>query len=340
MTLSQGSKAFLAVLGVLAVLASAGLFLLNRGGADAGEAGTPVTVEIPEGTGLGGIGDLLAAEGVIRSALAFRVAAELEEGASAIQAGTYQMRIGMGTDEALAVLVRGPERPAVFRVTVPEGLTVAQTLQRLAEAEGSPFTVEQLRAALDGIALPDWVPLDRLPAGAEPYEGLLFPNTYDFRADATPEAVLGRLIDETESVLSTVGQAADLDRYEVLIAASLIEREARLREEQAVISSVIRNRLAIDMRLQIDATVLYALGEHKDRVLKSDLEVDSPWNTYRNTGLPPTPISGAGAAAVEAAANPEQTDFLYYVVVDPETGRHEFTRTLEEHNRARAKAGG
>jgi UPF0755 protein len=152
--------------------------------------------------------------------------------------------------------------------------------------------------------------------------------------------VLGRLVRQTESVLESVTPPADLSGYEVLILGSLIEREARLREEQRTISAVMHNRLEIGMALQIDATVLYALGEHRDRVLYEDLEVESPWNTYRYPGIPPTPISGAGRAAIEAAADPTDDDYLYYVVIDPETGEHGFSRTLEEHNQLRREAQG
>ena len=205
-------------------------------------------------------------------------------------------------------------------------------------SEHSPFTVEELEAALDGVALPDWVPLEELPGAAEPFEGLLFPDTYDFPLDIDPQSLLSRLVLQTERVMEGIQPPPNLSRYQVLVMASLVEREARLREEQPRIAAVMHNRLARDMALQIDATVLYALGEHKDRVLYSDLEIDSPWNTYRSKGLPPTPISGAGRAAIEAAAKPAQEDYLYYVVVDPQTGRHGFSRTLEEHNRLRQEA--
>jgi UPF0755 protein len=339
MALSNSSKGFLGVLVVVAVLAGGALFWLGRGGATSVPEGETVAIEIPEGTSVAGVAELLAEQGVIRSALAFEVNARLDDRALQIRAGTHTLTSGMSADEILAVLSAPPPEADSFRVTIPEGLDVDETLTRIAEAEGSPFTVEQLRSALTAVPLPSWVPVDTLPEGAEPFEGLLFPNTYDFVVASDPQTVLARLLEETEAVMAGVTPPEGRSLYDVLITASLIEREARLREEQPVISSVITNRLAEGMRLQIDATVLYALGEHKDRVLNADLEVQSPWNTYVNAGLPPTPISGAGEAAIQAAANPAKTDFLYYVVVDPETGRHEFNRTLEEHNAAKARAG-
>ncbi|HVL98414.1 MAG TPA: endolytic transglycosylase MltG [Egibacteraceae bacterium] len=336
MALSKGSKGFLLALVVVGVLLAAGvaaLGALTGGGSGEGE---PVTVEIPEGIGASAVGDILADAGVVRSAVAFKIAARFDERAERIRTGTYRLRTGMGTDAALEELAagEGQRRADSFRVTIPEGRTVTQTLERIAEAEGSPFTVSQLEAALTSVPLPDWVPsgLPEGPRDFAQYEGLLFPDTYEFRTDATAEDVLDRLVERTEDILESVDVPEGFTRYEVLILASLIEREARLPDEQRLVSAVLHNRLERPMRLQIDATVIYAHGEHLDRVLNRHLEIDSPWNTYRYDGLPPTPISGSGESAIRAAADPADEDYLYYVVVDPETGEHGFSRTLEEHN--------
>ena len=293
-------------------------------------ASEPVSVEVPEGFGAGGVADLLEERGVIRSATIFKLQARLDDRSSRIRPGTYEFEPGASFDEILTALTEVPEAAPTFRVTIPEGLNVEQTLDRVAEAEDSPFRKRQLRRALRGVALPAWVPQE-LPEGAEPFEGMLFPSTYDFLQAATPEDVLGQLVEQTETVMERVGVPAE-ERYETLIKASLIERETRVREEQPIVSSVISNRIEQGMRLQIDATVVYAKGETVNRVLTSDLEIDSPWNTYQIDGLPPTPISGAGESAIQAAANPEETEFLYYVVDDRDTGSHAFAETLSEHN--------
>ena len=318
----------------LALLAAATFSYLS-GGSGEGEL---VAFTVPDGVGASTLADILAEEGVIRSAFAFKLRARFDDRAATIQAGDYELRKGMSVGDVLDALSTGPAAPDSFRVLIREGLTVEQTLEAIAGAQGSPFTVDQLREALNGVALPEWVPAEDLPDAAEPFEGLLFPDTYDFRLDIDPQTLLARLVEQTDKVLASVAPPANLSPYQVLVMASLIEREARLREEQPRISAVMHNRLERGMQLQIDATVLYALGEHKARVLYEDLEIDSPWNTYRNPGLPPTPISGAGRAAIEAAANPAPEDYLYYVVVDPETGRHGFSRTLDEHNRLRQEA--
>lgn len=327
---------FLAFVVALALAGVGAVTYLSSGSGD----GSAVELAVPEGTSVARVGELLVEQGVIRSGLAWRLRTRLDDRAGRILAGEYELRRGMSIDEALTVLAAGPSEPDSFRVLIPEGLTVRQTLEAIAGAKDSPFTVEQLRAALNGVALPEWVPVQGLPPDAEPFEGLLFPDTYVFPLDIDPQSVLARLVQQTERVMASVTPPQGLSRYQVLVMGSLIEREARLREEQARISAVMHNRLERGMQLQIDATVLYALGEHKNRVLYRDLEIDSPWNTYRNPGLPPTPISGAGRAAIEAAANPAAEDYLFYVVVDPATGRHGFSRTVEEHNRLRQEARG
>lgn len=333
MALSRGSKVFLVVLLLVGLAAGAGItWLFATAETDAAAAeGEVVEVEVPEGAGATTVAEVLEREGVIRSGLAFRLFARFDERASRLQPGAYELRVGMSSDEILEILAEGPPPPPSYRVTIAEGLTVDQTLSRLAEA--SPFTEEELEDALAGVALPDWVPVDDLPEGADPFEGLLFPDTYEFLEETDAQEVLARLVSQADGVISDIEPPEGFSPYEVLIIASLIERETRLVEEQEVVSSVIHNRLARPMRLQIDATVQYARGEHTDRLLYEDLDVESPWNTYQVEGLPPTPIAAAGRSAIEAAANPADTDYLFYVVNDLDTGAHAFAETQEEHDR-------
>jgi UPF0755 protein len=329
---SRSSKAFLVVLVLLAVAVGAGLAFLNTGGGGNDFAeGEPVVFEVPEGVGASTVADLLEEEGIIRSAFAFKLAARGDERSNKIRPGVYELERGMSSDEILARLSEAPPAAETFRVTIPEGLTVDQTLARIADA--GPYTVEELERALDGVALPEWVPLAELPEDAVEFEGLLFPDTYEFVVTADPQEVLGKLMAQTEAVLDQVDLPEGYTKYDILIIASLIERETRVREEQPVVSSVIHNRLERPMRLELDATIQYARGEHTERVLFSDLEVQSLWNTYRNDGLPPTPIANAGRTALVAAAEPDDTDYLFYVVNDLATGAHAFAETLDEHNR-------
>jgi UPF0755 protein len=358
--LSRGSRYFLIVLviGLVAVVAAV-LFIgdsLNPLGGSGGEdvaPGQPVEITVERGQSVRAVGDRLAEEGVISSPLRFRVAAEDAGLANTLQPGTFQLETGMSNDEAIEVLAAGPTdgAGADIRFTVQEGLTVEQTLARL-EEQFEAHTAEDFRAVLDErtaagqnasgvLELPDWVP-EPAEAGEEvkePYEGLLFPQTYDVRGDASALDVLQRMVDELARTADAVPaedvaalEARGLSRYDGLILASLIERETRVDEERETVSGVIANRLEEEMRLQIDATVLYARDEPTDRVLIEDTEIDSPYNTYQVTGLPPTPISGVGEASFLAAYRPGDTSALFYVL-DPECdGTHRFADTLEEHN--------
>ena len=335
--MSGGSKVFLVVLLLMFGGAFYGIQRFNDGGSqdEASEvaAGQPVTVEIPQGSSATAIAEILAAQGVVDSELSLRVLLTQDERSRSIQAGTYDFQTGMASEVVFEALVAGPERPDVFTVTIPEGLTVDQSLQRIADAEGSPFTPDELAEALPSVELPEWVPsADELPEGANRYEGMLFPLTYDFRVDAEPEDVLTRLVAQTHEIVGGLQTPRGGGPYDVLTVASLVERETRVGEERPQVAAVIYNRLEFPMRLQIDATVLYAQDETGGTVTLEDLEQESPWNTYTTDGLPPTPIAGAGRASIDAAVNPVESDYRYYVLCNIEEGRHVFASSNPEHN--------
>jgi UPF0755 protein len=357
--LSRGSRNFLIVLvvGIVAVVVAVLLIgdqLNPLGGGDDVEPGQPVELTVEPGQSVRAVGDQLADLGVVRSSMRFRMAADDAGLASQLRPGTFQLVTGMSNDEAIEVLAAGPagEVGDDLRFTVQEGLTVEQTLARLDE-QFEEHTAEDFRAVLDEriaaggngdglLQLPDWVP-EPAEVGdevIEPYEGLLFPQTYDVRREATPRDILQRMVDELARAADSVDDedAATLDalgltRYEGLILSSLIERETRVDDERELVAGVITNRLEEPMRLQIDATVLYARGEPTDRVLIADTEIDSPYNTYQVDGLPPTPISGVGNASFLAAYRPQETTALFYVLAPECDGTHRFADTLDEHNR-------
>lgn len=300
------------------------------------EPGLDVTVEIEQGSTAEDIGAILAARGVVRSALEFEVAVRNVEAAQRLQAGTYELKTLMDPAEVVAVLVTGPGA-TIYRVTVIEGLRVDEILQSLAEdtnheyadyeaalLEGNVST--SLREMPDNVTLADW-------------EGLLFPDTYEFASTASPEAILQRLASTMEQRVDSIDWEAweelGYTKYQGIVLASLIESEARLDDERPTISSVIHNRLVENMALDVDATVLYALNTRD--IADFDNEVDSPYNTYLNPGLPPTPISAPGRASLEAAAAPDDTPYFFYVLADLE-GHHAFAETLEEHNANVAQA--
>jgi len=354
--LSRGSKWFLGFLVVLGVGVGVGVMWLNdtlpeRRPIAAGEA---YLLTVESGESVRAVADRLAEAGVVRNATTFRIAAGDAELATRLRPGEYDLETGMDSESVILALLDGPDRGGPgsgVRFTVQEGLTVEQTLERLA-AQFDDFEEAEFRAVLDErteagtnaegvLQLPDWAPepADAPAEVEEPYEGLLFPETYEVAGDATPLQVLQRMVDQLERVMDevpaeqvTAAQDRGIDRFEMLTLASLIERETRVDDERRTVAGVIENRLADGMRLQIDATVIYAIGEPRNVVLLEDLEVEHPYNTYRVDGLPPGPISGMGRASLTAAFEPEEVSFRFYVLTPECDGRHVFADTLDEHN--------
>ena len=328
------------VLRALAVLVVVGLGAavwvlrqVNPGGGP----GEEVTVDIVPGTSVAGAAALLEEHDVISSARIFRVYLKVK-GTPAVQAGEYELRTNLSMGAAQAALRKGPTI-RFDRLTIPEGLTLEKIADRVGEVPGRSRD-KFLAVARSGTVRSKWQ-----PPGNDSLEGLLFPDTYLLTEKEDEAAIVRRLVDRFDQVADEVGLgAADpptgLSAYQLIVAASLVESEAKVPEDRALIASVIQNRLRQGMRLQIDATVLYALGKHKERVLYKDLEVDSPYNTYKIDGLPPTPISAVGRASLEAMLRPADTTYLYYVLFD-KSGKHAFATTAAEFealkNEARRK---
>ena len=300
------------------------------------EPGQPVTIEIPSGSTGQDIGALLAAQGVVRSALEFEVAVRSVDAAQRLQAGTYEMVTLMDPADVVAMLVSGPG-PAVFRMTVIEGLRVEEILSSLAESTDHQYSDFE-EALLEGAVSTSLRDMPEQPQLTD-WEGLLFPDTYEFSRSVSPEDILQRLASTMEQRVNSIDWTAweelGYTVYEGIVVASMIETEVRVDEERPLVSSVIHNRLALGMALEIDATVLYALNTRD--VGQFDRSVESPYNTYATTGLPPTPIAAPGRASLAAAAAPADSDFLFYVLSDLE-GNHAFAETLEEHNANVARA--
>jgi UPF0755 protein len=314
--------------------AAGGVYLYAVGGSGPSE---PVEVIVPRGASAAQVGDLLEDAGVIRSSLAFRLMASVRGSGSQIKAGHYAMLTNMPLNEVFSLIEKGPKdiTPTVV-VTIPEGYRVEQVADRLAGQLGFDRRVF-VRAATSGeFELPPY-----LPEGTKTVEGFLFPETYEIRENAVPRDVITRQLDQFSLVADQLpwdrAEGLGVTPYEVVIIASLIEEEARIPEDRAKVAAVIYNRLSKRMNLEIDATVLYALPRHKERLLYEDLKVESPYNTYLHPGLPPTPIASPGLASLEAALQPADADYLYYVVID-ESGRHAFTASYEEFLRFKEQA--
>jgi UPF0755 protein len=330
---ARSALVFLIVLLVLGGTAG-GLYVYATGASGPAE---PVTVTIPQGASAEEVAEILAEAEVIRSAVAFRVTTSVQGLGSSLVAGTYRLRTNMTISEVLDALGEGPPPPKTVEVTFPEGLELPQVAERASEALGIKAGAFQRLATGGDFALPPY-----LPRGTATVEGFLFPKTYAFDPDVDAEAVILRLLEQFEEEVQGLpwGRAdrLGLSAYEIVIVASLIEREARVPEDRAKISAVIHNRLEAGMPLQIDATVQYALPEENRILTVEDYEYPSPYNTYLHPGLPPTPIASPGRASLEAALRPASADFLYFVVID-DSGRHAFAETYEEFLRLKEQAG-
>lgn len=354
MALSTGSRVTLGVIVLLVagVLAALGWANSQIDGSDGPEAGQEVAFQVELGTSLPDLAAQLEADGVIRNATAFRAVARVDGFYETLEAGDYELETGMAADEVIAVFRAGARRAEEQQFRVEEGLSQVLTIERIAE-QFVDINEQDLRDVLDArleaganvegvLQLPENLPeVSELgPDVRYPFEGLLFPETYRVAAEASAQDLLQRMVDQLVGNLDglTDEQLAFLDErgltvYDAMTIASLIERETRVDSERAMVASVIYNRLEVGMALQIDATVLYALGEWKSRVLTADTEFDSPYNTYVVNGLPPTPISGFGRASLEAALAPADTDFRFYVLKPSCDGSHEFAEDLDGHNR-------
>jgi UPF0755 protein len=297
----------------------------------------PAKIEVVKGDTLSSVAEKLKQAGVIESAFMFKVEARMEGYGTEIKTGEYAFTPGEDSGKILERLTAG-EAVHTLAVTIPEGLNLEQTAQEVAKQSDVPaakFEEAARRTDYGYGFLED-------PA-IETTEGFLFPKQYEFEEGSTAPQMVTRMLEqyllETQTLdIPSAKERFNLTEYELLTVASLIEKEASNPEERPLVASVIYNRIRQDMPLQIDATVQYALERPKEELSLADLKIDSPYNTYENTGLPPGPICSPGQQSLEAAINPAETDYLYYVL-KPNGEEHFFTSNYEEFLEAKAQAG-
>lgn len=289
-----------------------------------------IFVKIPRGAHTGRIADLLVESGIIRNRIPLIVYLRWTGNTGRIKAGEYRFTEPASPRQITQRLVRGD----VFfiAVTVPEGLTAMETIDLLAQKGFSDR--ETLKTALRKT---EWIS-DMAPDALN-LEGYLFPETYHFDRKAGADLILQTMVDqfrkEFQKVLSETPLPAGWNASRIVTLASMIEKEVQKSEERSTVSSVFHNRLERRMPLACDATIIYALklnGTWNGNIRKSDLAIDSPYNTYKNVGLPPGPIANPGAASLYAALNPSDTEYLYYV--SRNDGTHVFSKNYRDHQRA------
>ena len=300
-----------------------------------------VTVRVEQGDSARAIGEKLEQAGVIESARLFQVLTALMGLGDELEAGGYEFERGETTVAVIRRISQGITMPIVFTVTIQEGLRVEEIGEKLEEA--GVISAGGFLGALDDVYTASF--LEELPAGVG-LEGFLFPATYGFTRQPSAHDVVQQLLDAfdqryREQILPRLAAADGRSLHEVVVLAAIVEREAQVPAERAIIAGVFLNRLELDIPLQTDPTVQYALGNDPASVLQygywkrelttADLAVDSPYNTYQHPGLPPGPIANPGLDSILAALEPDDTDYFYFVA-RPE-GCHAFAKTLEEHNR-------
>jgi UPF0755 protein len=289
--------------------------------------GAPIRVIVPKGASFASAADSLHRAGLVGSTLLFRVYGRFREADRGIKPGTYLIKRGTPWPEIVSVLHGG--HGLVNSITIPEGFTLAQISALLAQTLNVPL--DSVNAAARDTAI-----LHRLGVSAPTLEGYLFPDTYAFPDGTHARDAIAEMAKRFEREWQPAWDARlaklTLTRHEVVTLASIVEREAKVPSERPVIAAVYLNRLRQKMLLQADPTVQYARGVHASRLLHKDLEIDSPYNTYRYPGLPPGPIASPGGASLRAALDPADVEFLYFVAAPD--GHHEFRRTLAEHEAA------
>lgn len=289
-----------------------------------------ITIAVESNDSLNRILDRLATEGRLRSLIFTKLYLRYHPLDTNIKKGTYLVRTDVSLEEMVRELREGKDINLV-NVTIPEGYTITKMGEAFEKA--GLFGKDRFVAAAEAFPVPDWV----LDSEYRRYamEGFLMPDTYGFEKGSTPEYAVERLyqafVTRMEKIIADAGIDLPTSRWNrVVTIAAMIEREAANVAEMPRVSSVIHNRLAIGKQLQIDATVVYALGKDStEKVYLKDLEVDSPYNTYKVSGLPIGPIANPGVNAIRAALNPEQTDYIYYVL-NPAAGEHFFTDNYDE----------
>jgi UPF0755 protein len=332
----------LLIVGVLAI----GWFVISLYQPFIGSGGDPVRVTVPAGLTTRQIGDLLADKGVVDSGFFFALKARIDGNKGSLEAGSYTFRKGMSYEDAQAILLKGPPPIRTVSLRLPEGNTerdFAAAVDKSGKVRG-----KYLRAVRRARFNPRRY---GAPAGS-PLEGFLFPATYELnKKDASARALVAEQLATFKRnfrrVSMRAARRANLTRYEVLIIASMVEREAQLPRERPIIAGVIYNRLRQSIPLGIDATIRYATNNWTRPIRQSQLEAPGPYNTRLNQGLPPTPIGNPGLASIRAAANPRRTGYLFFVVKPGGNGAHAFSRTdaqfqrdVARYNNARTAAGG
>jgi len=292
-------------------------------------------IKIEEGDNLNIISRKLKGARIIQDRIGFKLMVVTFKKSTSLSYGWYKFKIYEDPREVMKSLLKG--KRLTVKIVIPEGLKINETINAFRRHKDTDINTVKLDSLTKDISF-----IKKLGINKRTLEGYLFPDTYIFYKGEKAENIIKKMVSSLYAILKPSQKikikSMNFDAYEIITIASMIEREAMIDREKPIIASVIYNRLEKNMPLQIDATILYALGRHKRKVLYKDLRVKSPYNTYRNRGLPPGPIASPGFQSIVSALHPSRTNYLFYVATGK--GDHIFSKTYEEHIKAKKKVRG
>ena len=297
-----------------------------------------IDVEIPSGSSTNAIAQILYEKELIKDMNVFKYFAKKEGYDVKLKAGSFTLSKNMNVEELLNALINNAQFDNTVNLTIIEGLILEDTAKTIAKQLSLDYDT-LVKLMKDSSLFRDEYKFLADNQEVSDLQGYLLPETYNLYKGLIEKQVIEFSLDQFEkfyesNILSAMSNS-ELDFEEVITLASIVEKEAVLKEERSTISGVFLNRLEINMPLQSCATVNYARGEWKERLTNEDISIDSPYNTYINAGLPPTPINSPGKASIEAVLHPEKTDYLYFLAKGD--GSHHFSKTYEEHLTAKEK---
>ena len=296
-------------------------------------------VNIPNGASAANISAILKNAELIDNSYAFEIYIRNEGYGDRLRAGSYEIESNLSYETIVNILLIGPPLKT-YEITTIEGLWLSEIIESIAVQTGYDYA-SLINTLTSGSVVSKFLSED-MSNDLNNWEGLLFPDTYKFAVEADGTEIFQTMVNQLELEILDINNTKSLpswieSEYELLIVASLVETEAKLDEDRPLVSSVIKNRLELGMPLQIDSTVIYSLGERKGQVLLKDLQVDSPYNTYKYTTLPPTPISSFGRSSLLSVYENLNTNFIYYLLTD-KSGDMTFTKSYEEFLQLKNKA--
>ncbi|MCT4543624.1 MAG: endolytic transglycosylase MltG [Vallitalea sp.] len=297
-----------------------------------------VDIKIPKGASTKQIANVLHENDLINNIYYFLLYSKFTGNDSKYQYGDYTLNTGMTEEQIAKILITEGAKKETIKFTIPEGYTVAQIAKKLAKE--NICKESEFLEAVNNVTY-DYKFIDQIPDRNLKLQGYLFPSTYEIYKNSTAQQIVSIMLKQFDKVFKDEyyerAEALGKEVDEIITIASIIEREVRVDSEREKVAGVIYNRLNKPMKLQMCSTVMYALGKPRDRLLFQDLDIDSDYNTYLHLGLPIGPIANPGEESIRAALYPEDNDYLYFSLINAETGEHEFNKTLEGHNKVKGK---